>query len=129
VPETNSDRQFTVPIESIGVFTFSRRTLRDEVRIQAAYARLTEGAETPTNVLHNLATWISCIQVQLVEAPKGFDLDALDPFDDETYRKLSKIYEEVMASEARFRGGERGRGETTSADSEEHAGVLVSQKI
>lgn len=97
---------FTVEVDGIGTFRFGRRSLRDEMRIGAEYSRLTEGVETPTASLELIAGWISTLKVMTVEAPKGWDIDAMDPLDDGTYTKLLKVHAAFRRKEDSFRGGE-----------------------
>ena len=94
---------FTVPIENVGQFTFARRNLGDETKIQVEYARIIDGV-TPTDWLGTLAGWIATIKVLTVRAPDGWlDLDELDPFDPETYAKLSAVFKGLSEKEQSFR--------------------------
>jgi len=96
---------FTIPVDDIGTFRFGRRTLRDEMRIGAEYSRLTEGVETPTASLDLIAGWIATLKVMTVEAPAGWDIDAMDPLDDGTYAKLLKVHAAFRQKESSFRLG------------------------
>jgi hypothetical protein len=95
---------FTVPIENVGTFTFARRNMGDEMRIQSEYARILDGA-TPTDWLGTLAGWMATLKVLIVRAPDGWaDLDELDPFDPATYAKLSAVFGGLSEKEKSFRG-------------------------
>jgi hypothetical protein len=96
---------FHVDVDGVGQFVFAKRTMRDELRIAAEYSRLTEGVETPTNFLATVAGWISTLKALTVEAPHGWDLDEMDPFDDETHEKILKVYASLRVKEGSFRKG------------------------
>lgn len=97
---------FTVPVEGIGTFTFGRRTMRDEISIQVEFARLIEGVE-PTAWLQAVGGWLSALRVLTVKSPDGWDLDDMDPLDDDTYARLNKVYEALVNKEGSFRRGKR----------------------
>lgn len=95
---------FTVPVEDVGIFTFARRTMRDEIAIQVEYARIIDGV-TPTEWLTIVGNWLSTLRVLIVRAPAGFDLDTLDPLDDGTYKKLGAVFDALKDKERSFRSG------------------------
>ena len=99
---TAKPTDFTVPVEGVGTFTFGRRTMRDEVAIQVAYARIIDGV-IPTAWLEAVGGWISVLGVMVARAPDGWDVDSLDPTDPETYAKLRIVYEALSVREASFR--------------------------
>lgn len=94
---------FFVDVEGVGRFVFAKRTMRDELRIAAEYSRLTEGVETPTEFLSTIAGWISTLKALEVEAPHGWDIDDMDPFEDESHQKIFKVYAELRVKEGSFR--------------------------
>jgi hypothetical protein len=98
-----SATDFHVDVPGVGHFIFAKRTMRDEMRVAAEYSRLTEGVETPTEFLASMAGWISTLKVMTVEAPDGWDLDMMDPFDDEASENILKAYAGLRAKEASFR--------------------------
>lgn len=108
------ETDFTVPVDTVGTFTFGRRTMRDEIAIQVEFARLINGVE-PTSWLQAVCGWLSTLKVLTVRAPDGWDLDTLDPLDDETYAKLSKVYESLVDKERSFRRGTKQTSEGTGA--------------
>ena len=102
---TPKDTDFAVKIPDVGQFTFARRTMRDEIAIQVEYARIIDGA-TPTDWLGTLAGWLATLKVLTVRAPDGWvDLDALDPFEPDTYAKLSAVFGGLTEKERTFRRG------------------------
>lgn len=124
-----SKLDFPVEIEGVGTFIFGRRTLKDELRIQAEYSRITEGVETPTLMLYTLGIAIATIRVLMVQAPQGFDLDALDPIEEDTFTLLQSVYEGVKAKEYSFRKKSGKGSEENSAPDVKLDGVLVSQEV
>lgn len=112
---TPRSTDFTVPVENVGLFTFARRNMGDEMKIQVEYARIIDGA-TPTDWLGTLAGWMSTLKVLTVRAPDGWvDLDELDPFDPETYAKLNAVFKELSEKERSFRGKPAAAGEGNGA--------------
>lgn len=93
---------YTLPVDGVGSFVFGRRTMRDELDIQREYAVILGGAQ-PTPMLDLLANWISVFKVLTVLAPDGWDLDTMDPLDDETYEKMRRVYDAIAEKEASFR--------------------------
>lgn len=93
---------FSVDVEGIGTFIFARRTMRDEIRIQREFARIIDGVE-PTAWLAQVGGWLSDLGVLTVEAPEDWDIDGMDPLDDETYAKLLKVHTALREKEGSFR--------------------------
>lgn len=95
---------FDVPVEGIGTFTFGRRKMADEIAIQVEYARVIDGVQ-PTEWLALVAGWISALKVLTVRAPAGWDIDEMDPLDDDTYAKLMQVHAALAEKERSFRPG------------------------
>lgn len=108
------ETDFTVKVEGVGSFTFGRRTMRDEIAIQVEYARIIDGVE-PTAWLQAVGGWLSVLRTLTVRAPEGWDLDAMDPLDDETYARLNKVYEALVEQERSFRRGSKPAGQGSGA--------------
>lgn len=124
-----STLDYPVEVEGVGTFIFGRRTLKDELRIQAEYSRITEGVDTPTLMLYTLGIAIATIRILMVQGPVDFDLDALDPVEEDTFTQLQAIYEGVKAKEYSFR---KKSGKGSKADSTpdvEVDGVLVPTEV
>lgn len=100
-PAHTSD--FAVDVEGVGRFVFGRRQMADEIKIHVEYARMTE-AVTPTPWLDQIATWLATLKVMTVKSPDGFNLDELDPLDDDVYANLMKVYMAFAEKERSFRG-------------------------
>lgn len=114
MPRTPQTTDFTVPVDGIGTFTFGRRKMRDEIAIQVEFARLIDGVE-PTAWLQAVCGWLSVLKVLTVRAPDDWDLETADPLDDETYAKLSRVYESLVEKERSFRRGSKLAGEAGGA--------------
>ena len=93
---------FDVPVEGIGTFTFGRRKMADEIAIQVEYARIIDGVQ-PTDWLALVAGWISALKTLTVRAPAGWNVDEMDPLEDETYAKLAKVHAALVEKERSFR--------------------------
>lgn len=109
------ETDFVVPVENVGQFTFGRRNMADEIKIQVEYARIIDGA-TPTDWLGTLAGWIATLKVLTVRAPDGWlNLDELDPFDPETYAKLNAVFGGLTEKERSFRRKPAAAGEASGS--------------
>lgn len=124
-----SPTDFFVDVGGIGNFSFGQRKLRDELRIAAEYSRLTEGVETPTEWLAIVAGWISALTVLTVSAPDGWNLDDMDPLDQETYDKLHTVHAALRSKENSFRKGKTPAVQEKREGNSEGAGVLVQAEV
>ena len=102
-PRDPSPTDFTITVDGVGPFTFARRLMRDELSIAAEFSRICEGVETPNEFLLTVGSWMATLRVLTVHAPDGWDLDAMDPLDNETYARLFKVYSALRAKEGSFR--------------------------
>lgn len=96
------ETDYIVQVESVGSFTFGRRTMRDEIAVQVEFARIIDGVE-PTAWLQAVGGWISTLRVLTVRAPEGWDVESMDPTDPATYAKLQLVYEALSDKETSFR--------------------------
>lgn len=122
-------RTFTVDVDGIGAFTFSHRTMRDELRIGAEYSRLTEGVATPTPWLASFAEMVAALKTLTAEAPSGWDIDAMDPFEASSYSQILSAYNALRGAEDSFRGRPAKTGEGGGEASGQDHRVLVSQEV
>lgn len=94
---------FIVDVEGVGSFTFAKRTMADEIKIQVEYARIIEGVEA-TDWLSRVGGWISTLKVLTVRAPDSWDIDDMDPLDEKVYEDMLLVYLALRAKENSFRG-------------------------
>lgn len=105
---------FRVDVPDVGEFVFARRTMRDEVSTQVEFARMIDGV-TPTPWLDAVCGAIADIKVLTVKAPDGWDLDALEPHEPDTYKKLLGVHQALLDKERSFRPGAAKAGEAAGA--------------
>lgn len=98
----SKDTDYTVPVEGIGTFTFGRRKMADEIDIQREYASILGGVPA-TDWLATVGTWLSTFRVMTVRAPAGWDLEEMDPLDDQTYERMKRVYDALCDKELSFR--------------------------
>lgn len=115
---TPNINDFSIPVDGIGTFTFARRKMADEIKIQVEYARMIDGVE-PTQWLALVCGWMAALKVLTVRAPEGWDIDEMDPLDDDTYAKLGRVHAALIEKERSFRKGEKpSREEPRTGDGE-----------
>lgn len=126
---SGSDTDFTVNVDQVGDFLFAKRTMRDEIKIQVEYARMIEGVEQPTEWLALVAGWIAALKTLVVKSPDGWDIDEMDPLDDETYAKMARVHRALVEKERSFRSStgqaDKAAGEVQVVD----GGVLVPPQV
>jgi hypothetical protein len=120
---------YVVPVKGVGDFRFGRRTMRDQMKIQAEYSRLTEGIETPTEFFAVIAGAMATLKVLTVTAPDGWDIDEMDPLEEDTYNNLVAVHAALRQKEESFRTKPAKGIEATRAGTGEVSGVLVSQEV
>lgn len=122
-------KEFTITVEGVGAFTFARRNMRKEIAIGAEYSRLIEGVPTPTPWLDMVCGWISALKVLTLKAPEGWDIEELDPLDDENFTLLGKVHASLREKEGSFRVKPNVEGEAVGAGDGNVEGVLVSTEV
>lgn len=120
---------YDVQVEGIGKFKFARRSLGDELKVQVEYARITEGVMQPTPWLYSLGTWLSALRVLMVAAPDGWDMEAMDPLEDDTYDQIKKVYEAMREKEDSFRRKPGKASEASSQGDGQDRRVLVPEEV
>lgn len=116
-----SPGDFTVEVDGIGTFIFARRQMRDTYRIRGEYNKLTGGNYDDDGNFNDLpALAHATLAVLMVQAPDGFDLDALDPLtDDDCDTKIMKVFAALREKELSFRPGSRAGSEAQGAAARE----------
>lgn len=101
-PHKPTDFRVTVP--DVGDFVFGKRTMRDEIATQVEYARMIDGV-APTPWLEAVCGAMADLSVLTVRPPEGWDIDAMEPHDPETYEKLIAVHRGLLEKERTFRRG------------------------
>lgn len=107
---------YAVAVPEVGDFLFRRRTLRDELAINAAAQRLVGGEEGVSSALYNLAYMVATLDALTVKAPGGWDLLNADPEEPEVFRRIGAVFDALRAAEGRFRAAGAARLQGTGAD-------------
>lgn len=94
--------RFPVEVPDIGTFIFRRRTMQDQLLMQAEFERLGSALVDPAQRM--AAEAVATIPRLMVEAPPGFVFEDLDPLDADDWAKLGAIYGGLRAAEGKFRG-------------------------
>lgn len=123
-----NDTDFVVPVDDVGTFTFARRQMADEIKIQVEYARMIDGV-IPTDWLAAVCGWIAALRVLTVRAPDGWDLDEMDPLDNSSYARLNRVYEALSKKERSFRSRPGAGVQVAGVGPVPDAGVQVSPQV
>lgn len=102
---------FEVEVENEGHFVFRRRNLRIGFAIMAEQARILGPAPRddieegdPEDILGQLVSVYSMLKHQIVEAPDGWDIDAMDPQDNASYRRMTAVWVQMRQKEEEMKG-------------------------
>ena len=96
---TESTLNFTV--EGIGEFTFLKRTLNVEAKIEAETIRMT-GGPTESFELRQFCRAVTTLRHLLVTAPEGWSLEEADPLDPAAMVSI-KVFGGLRKAEDEFR--------------------------
>jgi hypothetical protein len=118
--QSNPKTDFDVSVEGVGTFTFAKRRLVDEIAIQREIAAI-YGGVTPTPWLEVVSGWLSSLKVLSVRVPDGWNIDELDPLDENTYATLKAVHEALVAKEASFRRKDGVGGEAAGKNSSDYS--------
>lgn len=103
----SSPHEFTV--EGVGAFAFRKRSLADQVLIQANASRMMGGpVDDP-----ELRAFVHAVQTLVVlqtQAPAGWNPLAVDPLDAKGTEKLWLVHDALRDAEERFRQGAVAQG-------------------
>ena len=95
-------------------FSASLAGVGDEVKIQAEAERILGGATT-NETLQAVARAIAELQVLTVTAPDGWDVEEVDPFDDDAVAEVMRAHGGLRAAEVKFRLGNKPDGAPTGS--------------
>jgi hypothetical protein len=120
---------FVVPVDDIGSFTFGRRNFRGQIASDIEFARLTEGVTTIDEVLEMFCRAMADLKTFTVQAPADWDVDELDPFDQDSYAKVLKVWGALRDKEAAFRQGTGTDGKAGGQGAGGDGGVVVPPTV
>lgn len=98
---------FPIEVEGIGSFTFAKRTLGAQFKIEAGAVRLL-GGDAPSDSLYRLAITFATVQHLAVTVPDGWAIEEIDPLDDEQMDRVQKVFGRLREAEKTFRAGAKG---------------------
>ncbi len=124
MPRQPKPTDFVLPVEGIGVFTFARRTMREQIAIELEYAKYTEGFPMVTEALHMMATSFAELKCLTVQAPDGWDIESMDFEDEESVDKIMKVWGALRDKLSSFRR-KTGNGGNARPGDVQDGGVLV----
>lgn len=99
-------RTYPVEVPGVGNFVFRRRVLRDQVGIEAEAIRIL-GGPTEDKGLQSTALALATLAALTVTAPDEWDLDNVDPLDDEAVARVFQVYGRLRQAEDDFRRGSK----------------------
>lgn len=95
-------RTHVVDVEGVGQFEFQHRTLTLQVGVEAIMNRMLDGPVSDERLLY-VARAIATIKKLAIKVPEGFDLEAIDPIDENEVEGVLKAYGGLLDAEATFR--------------------------
>lgn len=95
---------FSVSVDGIGEFTFKRRTLDAQFKIEAGAVQLL-GGETASDALYRMAISFATVRHLAVTVPEGWDVDEIDPLDSEQMDRVQRVFGRLRQQEETFRKG------------------------
>lgn len=98
---------FPVEVEGIGTFTFKKRTLDAQFKIEAGAVRLL-GGDAPSDTLYHLAITFATVQYLAVTVPDKWSIEEIDPLDKEQMDRVQTVFGRLREAENTFRAGAKG---------------------
>jgi hypothetical protein len=130
---------FPLEVPGVGSFTFRRRTLADDLAIQAHYDRLCGGVTSPSSYLDTMATALATYRVLAASWPGQTKaagdpwapamVEQMDLLDDDRTGQLLKVYGALSAREDEFRPPAKRRGAAPGESPGEQPGDLVPPPV
>lgn len=91
-----------ITVEGIGEFAFRRRTLGDQMRIEGDSDRMLGGPVSDPG-LRGISLALATLGRLTEMAPEGWDIEAVDPLDENAVARILKVHEALRAAEDEFR--------------------------
>ena len=95
---------FPVSVDGVGDFVFKRRSLDAQFKIEAAAVRFL-GGETASDSLYRMAMSFATVSHLAVTVPDGWNIDEIDPLDNEQLDRVHLVFRRLRAAEETFRAG------------------------
>jgi len=121
-----------VPVDGIGTFSFRRRTIGDEIKIQAAYDAMVGGLAEPSSYLDNLATAVATYTVLANSWPEGWapaEVKEMDAVMSDRITDLIRIHGALCLREDEFRPEGKKRFKAPGQGTVGNAGSMVPPQI
>ena len=96
------ERTYPVEVPNVGTFTFRKRLIRDQIKIEAEALRITGGPTDDKN-LRDIALAMATLLTLTVEGPEKWDVEQLDPLDKDAAAQLWKVFGGLRIAEDKFR--------------------------
>lgn len=122
-------KTYTVDVEEIGTFTAARRNMRAEIAIGSEFNRLTDGQDSLSDSLSAFAMMVATVKVLVREAPDGWSVDDMDPFDAASYTQLTRVFRAIREREEFFRHGGAQGGAQPGQGTAATGGVGVPEAV
>lgn len=97
-----TDRTFPLSVEGVGDFVFRKRRIPDQVRIEAAARRMTDGPVDDID-LQNVCLAYQTLIALTVQAPADWNLEDVDPLDRDATDRMWKVWGALREQEETFR--------------------------
>ncbi|RVT91415.1 hypothetical protein EOD42_22430 [Rhodovarius crocodyli] len=123
---------FPVKVDGIGAFTFRRRTIGDEIKIQAAYDEMVGGLAEPSSYLDSLATAMATYTVLANTWPGGWapaEVKEMDAVMDDRIKDLLRVHGAFCLREDVFRPEGQRRFKALGQGSVADAGSVVPPQV
>jgi hypothetical protein len=95
-------KTFSITVPSVGDFTFRRRSLPAQLRIEAEALRILGGPAHDDGLMVT-ALALATIAVLAVTVPDGWNTDDIDPLDNESVAKVFAVVAALREAEQRHR--------------------------
>ena len=98
-------KTYQLEVPGVGSFEIRRRAMAVSIAVTAEYNRLTEGQDVVSDFFGRFCTVYATLKVLIVSGPRGWDLDEMDPDDEQSYETMNKVFAAIRAQEDSFRRG------------------------
>ncbi|MFT8945942.1 MAG: hypothetical protein ABF876_05095 [Acetobacter aceti] len=123
-------RTYKVPVAGIGEFTFRRRTMRDQIRIEGEQEKLLGGPATSySKGLRIVSEAMATLYVLAEETPTGWTVENADPLDPDVSVRILKVWEAFREEERGFRQGAASAGAVDGAAGMRPAAFPVEETL